>query len=1523
MEDVYSLSHEEIKVWAKWVKKLSDKWGKFQEEKAGGRAKEQMEKIETGSQEEKKEVVGYMQREILTLDEEIAGLKKQIEERETRITELSEEVKSGKDARGRPLTDDKINEKQASLASLGDDKKVIEGERNKRVNKRENIKNALSIASGISGITIDGISPASKEDAEERKGELESALIKLQIKAIVQEQMKALKDHRSAEFAKTLKKDKNGNYTAESIKAAYEAMEEDEKFLATACVDLAMRVEGGYAGGLFEVQIVAGLLSAEGYVVNVKTGEGKTEFANVAQTISSITGMKTFAETSNENLARKDFLARKPVLDFLGVRSALFSAGDLRESKDRDAEVRRLFDENAMEADGVDVVVFDTPGFNFELATNIAKEKEDQKTIKTGRKFMFIITDEIDAAMREASTQYRIALKAEPLSKKDYERVKMAVIFADQIVNKSNKGRYVRSRLETGEEVVKSQDGESFYYSVDLATGRITYSEDGEKAIQDEAKRIAGVLGADQSIVLKELKTSIEMLETYGERSQYSVMNGEIKLYDASGLLGNRRLSDGKHTILEMYQREVKGDERVVVHGDSSSTSEIGGGPARTEYFVMQSGSSGTALASGRELGDILQYRVPKSQRKGIIDIPTHIDRVIESSSRYVVDGASEKVDMLRAWVRKGVKKIYVGRDFEGKDKYEYVFPASLIYVRTTAQAEMMQEIINGVMFEMADVNGEDVPHIQVNIVHGDLRGDSLKKAVDNAGNRNTLTIFTDAGARGTNYQAAIRNISTMKRDDIDKQFAPLLSVLTSMDAVTAENKVEEFRRLLLEIDADDNRKTDPTISEVAARIKDLLRMEGRQAGAKTLNEARKSLVKALQALKSRMNDDQASELDQIMTLAEKSDEGITEEDQALLKSFLENIGRIELAVFGKGREAALWRLKSFFEGVEKELLKKIESETDPEKARGSNERMKEFQSFRIDVETRYVKGFRLLAQLSDKSIGDLLQALGRVGRQSDPAEISLFFDIDEGSEDAKITEQGFKEDGFLDTLRGGKKASYLKTLREYRDTVRKYRELAAKAERNEGETLQMDEFRRKTEELKESIYEQAFDALWDHDKSGQDQRVDNHHKDLIVYRTYAYDVAPYRGKVLEGKVSGLTKTEMASNWLDDLASEFKAAAASKDDEKMGKLRLIYVSIFGENSFLMDSLRIKLKNGTVITLRDPSKGKDQKSTALNGDNVTIFTAVMKALVEGRDHETLAQEIKDVISAEDFNELAKDFSKEKLLTGRFEKLFNQAIAELLQYEYFDFVGKQRGLERGAFDAAVKKWFSDRKTELPSLMPGRMTRVCVNAINSYFYDKPLSLEKRIEQQKKENEKWSASIKNALKKAKGAVSGYLEKAGGVSEKPAGRVTIGAGAGMAAGAAAGSLFAPIIGTAIGAAVGAVVGAVAGFFAGGRSWYDWDKMKQGYGGRGAVLRALGTTAKEAARGMSWGVLTGALLAGALLAVGAGVIAPWLIVGGAVLGAVVKGSLGVWRVFRPQVVRSSEEKSGEGLEERRVAERRA
>ncbi|MDD4202584.1 MAG: hypothetical protein PHQ52_03870, partial [Candidatus Omnitrophica bacterium] len=1011
---------------------------------------------------------------------------------------------------------------------------------------------------------------------------------------------------------------------------------------------------------------------------------------------------------------------------------------------------------------------------------------ESGKVIHNKRKMFFILTDEIDASMMASSTQYRIATPSDPIdvNSAEYHAKKACVMLAYDITQAEGGSVEVRRKLISDARLDQGDVETTSYYSVDRATGRITILEKGKELIDKLAQKVSSE-NPDMSFeeAKKIIKNSIEMIEVYSAGVQYEVIGDEIKLYDeSSGKLGNRRLSDGKHTILELYLKEVCGSKDVVVRGDSKSKSEIGGGVARTEKYVFITGSSGTAIASQNEIEKILKNTNP------IVQFPTHKEKN-RTTRQILYNGDAQLIANTRNWLQQRLHP-RAGTLATGEAWTKTTFLPAFMYQRSTNDAQKMKGILELIFKNDKRFEGIDMT---IQIVDGPIEKTELAQIIEKAGQQNVITIFTDAGARGNDYQSEFANLAAKPDGYIEEQMKDLLKILPDehrADDISRANLVNEFAEELTDF------------NEMKQRIKEETNLE-------------KKLLMILGAF----------------------DNDITRGPN--------NTAR---------REELIGSVNGVFDDMFALCTTKEQKEI--------------FLAFETKVRSRYVEGFALLSQVSSRTIADLLQALGRVGRQSDPSDVTILYDLSDMGVDRRFVEQGFANNS-------KKMGAFLTAVDAYQKAFDQYLVNGSRTDKDLEEL----------NALKKAVYDLVYEALLENDARAQDSRIENNKKDKHVMFTFIDAVEPVKNalsqqttqtqplsdflenftnaqgendkrkmrdlrkqlfklldqdeyilkqpvksrlrhlvpslnikmynisfKLKNGNITSLknsfdstqtivgllisviqrkqysqldkklkdqitkeeyekvlakdfikekikttqnvvlenvTVRDIAGKTLDDFQEQFLKATEKGEDAEIFKLQMIFLELFGSDPQAMASFSIKTKNGQLNVL------------SLNAENIELFIGILKGIVEGIPYSTLNPEIQVMITESEYLRIIDEYGTDFLFNSRFKNAYMDIITEVLQYDYFEQTSQLRGSSPLLFKLRLEKWTKDRVNDLNNVVSGRLFTNAKDTVKEYTSE-PVTDTDKEKASKSANSSAKDIFLGTLRKTMAKQFGFMQRIG-----------------------------------------------------------------------------------------------------------------------------------------------------------------
>jgi len=319
----------------------------------------------------------------------------------------------------------------------------------------------------------------------------------------------------------------------------------------------------------FDVQLVGGVALHNGFISEMKTGEGKTLVATAPVYLNALAGNGVHVVTVNDYLARRDAQWMGPVYRFLGLTVGTIQA--------------RMKPEERKPAYNADITYGTNNEFGFDyLRDNMAWNPDD----RVQRGHFFGVVDEVDSILiDEARTPLIISGPSEESAKWYWQ-------FA----------RNVAPRLRADE-----------HYEVDEKKRTVAVTEKGVHKVE-ELLGIENLYDNISSPLVHYLQNSLKAKELYHRDVEYVVQEGEVKIVDefTGRILEGRRYSEGMHQAIEAKENVRIKEENVTL-----ATITI------QNYFRMYEklgGMTGTAYTEAAEFEHI--YRM------GVTKIPTNRDMI-------------------------------------------------------------------------------------------------------------------------------------------------------------------------------------------------------------------------------------------------------------------------------------------------------------------------------------------------------------------------------------------------------------------------------------------------------------------------------------------------------------------------------------------------------------------------------------------------------------------------------------------------------------------------------------------------------------------------------------------------------------------------------------------------------------------------------------------------------------------------------------------------------------------------------
>ena len=314
----------------------------------------------------------------------------------------------------------------------------------------------------------------------------------------------------------------------------------------------------------FDVQLMGGAALHNGWIAEMKTGEGKTLTSTLAVYLNALLGRGVHVVTVNDYLAKRDSEWMGQIYRLLGLSTGLIQG--------------QMSPADRKPAYGADITYGTNNEFGFDyLRDNMVTEMD--RLVQ--REHFFAVVDEVDSILvDEARTPLIISGAAEGATKL-YQQ------FAR-----------ITPRLKR-----------DAHYEVDEKKRTVAVTEEGV-AKTEEILGVENLYDHVNVDLVHQLEVALKAKELYKRDVEYVVQHGEVKIVDefTGRILPGRRYSEGLHQAIEAK-------ENVAVKEENQTLATI----TLQNFFRMYdklAGMTGTAQTEAAEFGHI--YKLEVSQ------IPTH-----------------------------------------------------------------------------------------------------------------------------------------------------------------------------------------------------------------------------------------------------------------------------------------------------------------------------------------------------------------------------------------------------------------------------------------------------------------------------------------------------------------------------------------------------------------------------------------------------------------------------------------------------------------------------------------------------------------------------------------------------------------------------------------------------------------------------------------------------------------------------------------------------------------------------------
>ena len=353
----------------------------------------------------------------------------------------------------------------------------------------------------------------------------------------------------------------------------------------------------------FDVQLMGGIFLHQGYISEMKTGEGKTLTATLPVYLNALMGRGVHVVTVNDYLARRDAEWMGKIYSFLGL-----SVGAVYPEMDEDVK-------KAAYASDVTYATNNELGFDY-LRDNMKSNLEDLNQ----RAPYFAIVDEVDSILiDEARTPLIISGPTEDRS----ELYKVI----DKLI----------------------PDLDLTHYEIEEKSRSATLTDLGNDFVEEKLKELE-LLEANLSLYDPESATLVHHVsqgllahKMFSKDKDYIVKDNQVVLIDefTGRMMPGRRLSNGLH-------QGIEAKEGVEIQSENKTLASV----TFQNYFRLYeklAGMTGTALTEQEEFLEIYNL--------GVVEIPTNKPITRKDEDDQVFRSTKEKYEAVAIEIQKAHSK--------------------------------------------------------------------------------------------------------------------------------------------------------------------------------------------------------------------------------------------------------------------------------------------------------------------------------------------------------------------------------------------------------------------------------------------------------------------------------------------------------------------------------------------------------------------------------------------------------------------------------------------------------------------------------------------------------------------------------------------------------------------------------------------------------------------------------------------------------------------------------------------------
>ena len=333
----------------------------------------------------------------------------------------------------------------------------------------------------------------------------------------------------------------------------------------------------------YDVQVLGGIILHQGRIVEMRTGEGKTQTELLPAYLNALDGEGVHIVTVNDYLAKRDSEWMGQVFTFLGLTVGCI--------------LNNMNNEERRAAYNCDITYGTNNEFGFDyLRDNMVMYKEQLVM----RGLHYAIIDEVDSVLIDEA---RTPLIISGQSGKSTSLYQACDILARQLI-KGKEKELTKMELIMGEELQEEGD-----FVVNEKDKNINLTEQGVQKVE-RFFQIENLADAENMEIQHNIILALRAHYLMARDKDYVVQNDEVLIVDdfTGRIMPGRRYSDGLHQAIEAK-------EHVKVKRESKTLATITFQNFFNKYD-KKSGMTGTALTEEREFREIYGMDV--------VEIPTN-----------------------------------------------------------------------------------------------------------------------------------------------------------------------------------------------------------------------------------------------------------------------------------------------------------------------------------------------------------------------------------------------------------------------------------------------------------------------------------------------------------------------------------------------------------------------------------------------------------------------------------------------------------------------------------------------------------------------------------------------------------------------------------------------------------------------------------------------------------------------------------------------------------------------------------